>query len=185
MVISIHQPNFLPWYPYFQKIKSVDKFVILTECQYTKNGFTNRFNFNDKWNTMSVNKGLELIKDKMYLSPVKDWNKIKVNLKDYKNILDKFDDCISDSLMDTNICIIKKMCKLLKIDTEIVFDYSTDLLSTDRLVDICKHYGASTYLSGNGGRNYLDTSQFGDIEVMFQTDMIKKHSLEMVDSELL
>ena len=28
MRVSIHQPNFVPWYPFFQKIKEVDKFII-------------------------------------------------------------------------------------------------------------------------------------------------------------
>ena len=51
MRVSIHQPNFVPWYPFFQKIKEVDVFVILKECQFEKNGYQNRFNFNDKWYT--------------------------------------------------------------------------------------------------------------------------------------
>ena len=29
MRVSIHQPNFVPWYPFFQKIKEVDIFVYL------------------------------------------------------------------------------------------------------------------------------------------------------------
>ena len=53
MKISIHQPNFVPWYPFFQKIQQCDKFIILTHCQFEKNGYQNRFNFNDKgWVTL-------------------------------------------------------------------------------------------------------------------------------------
>ena len=80
MVISIHQPNFMPWYPFFQKIQKCDKFVILTHCQFEKNGYQNRFNFNDDWYTMSVKKGLEPIKDKIYLNPKNDWDRIKNRL---------------------------------------------------------------------------------------------------------
>ena len=79
MKIAIHQPNFLPWYPFFQKIKEVDKFIILGNCQFEKNGFQNRFNLNDKWHTMSIKKGLDPINTKTYLNPLKDWNKIKLN----------------------------------------------------------------------------------------------------------
>ena len=43
MKIAIHQPNFLPWYPFFQKIKEVDKFIILGNCQFEKNGFQNPY----------------------------------------------------------------------------------------------------------------------------------------------
>ncbi len=56
MIISIHQPNFMPWNPFFEKIQQSDMFVCLTQCQFEKNGYQNRFNFNDKWYTMSVKK---------------------------------------------------------------------------------------------------------------------------------
>ena len=39
MKIAIHQPNFFPWYPFFEKIKNCDIFIILTHCQFEKNGF--------------------------------------------------------------------------------------------------------------------------------------------------
>ena len=80
MKIAIHQPNFLPWYPFFQKIKEVDRFIILGHCQFEKNGFQNRFNLDNKWHTLSIQKGLDPIVSKTYLNPFKDWNKIKCNL---------------------------------------------------------------------------------------------------------
>ena len=83
MRVSIHQPNFVPWYPFFQKIKEVDIFVILKECQFEKNGYQNRFNFNDKWYTMSVKKGLEPIRDKVYIDPKNSWDKIKNSLSKF------------------------------------------------------------------------------------------------------
>ena len=43
MTITIHQPNFMPWYPFFEKIQQADIFVLLGHCQFEKNGFQNRF----------------------------------------------------------------------------------------------------------------------------------------------
>ena len=40
----------------------------------------NRFNFNNNWYKMSVKKKLEPIKDKVYLSPKNDWDRIKNRL---------------------------------------------------------------------------------------------------------
>ena len=185
MIVSIHQPNFIPWYPFFQKIEASDVFVLLGHCQFEKNNFQNRFNLNDKWHTMSVNKGLEPIVYKKYLNPEKDWNKIKTNLKQYRHILDALDDCISDNLFKTNVNVIRKLCSMLDIQTPIVLDYPTELTSTERLVDICKHYGATKYLSGPSGKKYLDLTQFGDtIEVVYQDTQDKKSVLKAFSNEL-
>ena len=180
MRVAIHQPNFLPWYPFFQKIKEVDKFIILGNCQFEKNGFQNRFNLNDKWHTMSTKKGLDPINTKTYLNPLKDWNKIKLNLPEYKFILDELDSCISDNLANTNFCIISSLCKMLNIDTKLEIDYPTNLKSTDRLVDICKKYNATEYYSGSGAKQYLDESLFNDIKITYQSNLEKIHTLEVL-----
>ena len=42
MKIGIHQPQFLPWLPYFLKIEACDYFVFLDIVDYQKNGLQNR-----------------------------------------------------------------------------------------------------------------------------------------------
>lgn len=178
MRISIHQPNFMPWYPFFKKIESVDTFIILENCQFEKNGYQNRFNIDNKWYTMSVNKGIEPVKNKIYINYLKDWNSIKSKLNNYKTILNQFDECINEKLSITNSSIIKKIANLLQIKTNIIFDYPTELNKTERLVDICKKHGATTYVAGSSGNNYLDINLFKleNINVEFQnlSDEIKK-----------
>ena len=180
MKIAIHQPNFLPWYPFFQKIEEVDRFIILGNPQFEKNGFQNRFNLNEKWHTMSTKKGLDPINTKIYLNPL-----IKLNLPEYKDILDKLDDCISDNLFTTNSKIIEKLTEMLGYNTEILYDYPTDLKSTERLVDICLHYGATEYLSGISGKKYLDLNLFesNGIKVKFQETSTKIHTLKLLSNE--
>ena len=182
MIISIHQPNFVPWYPFFQKIEQCDRFIILTHCQFEKNGYQNRFNFNNNWYTMSVKKGLEPINDKVYLNPKNDWDKIKNRLPEYKSILDEFDDCIYDVLEKTNILIINRLCEMLNINTEIVTDYPTELKSNDRLIDLCKKHGATQYLSGVGAKEYIDKDLFNrnGVQLKFQDSIDKKHVLEVL-----
>jgi hypothetical protein len=188
MIITIHQPNFFPYYPFFQKMSDADIFVILQNCQFEKNNFQNRFNKDGKWNTMSVNKGLDPINTKIYVNHNKDWSRIKNNLPDYIEILELFDSCITDSLSETNSNIIFKIRDLLEIKTDIFFDYPTDLLSTDRLVDICLRYGGSTYISGISGSKYLDLDKFNrnNIKVVFQEEesMIKKPVIEILKNKL-
>jgi hypothetical protein len=178
MVITIHQPNFFPYMGIFQKIQESDIFVILKHCQFEKNNYQNRFSKNDKWHTMSVNKGLEPIVNKKYINYISDWNKIKINLYKHKEILSLFDEFITDNLSDTNTNIIIKIMSILDIKTKIVYDYDTNLNGTNRLVDLCIQYNADTYLSGISGRNYLELDKFkkNNIQVLFQNekDIIKK-----------
>jgi hypothetical protein len=183
MIVTIHQPNFMPWYPFFQKIQQADIFVLLGHCQFEKNGFQNRFNMDGKWNTMSVKKGLEFINTKQYIDAKKDWERIKNSIPKYKHILSEMDDLISDNLYQTNSSIIRYLVKKLNIDTIIVEDYETDLTSTSRLVDICKRNGATTYLAGQGGKDYLNEELFNieNIQVVYQENMNRIHTLEYLN----
>lgn len=170
MIVSIHQPAFIPWLPFFEKIRQSDVFIFLTHCQFQKNNYQNRFFYSDKWNTMSVNRGLDPIVDKKYVSFERDWNKIKVNNPSKKKILERFDNFICDSLVDTNTRIIEDIARVLDIKTKILHDESTDLMSTDRLVWLCKQVGAKKYIAGASGKDYMDLDAFhsSGIEIIFQ-----------------
>lgn len=182
MIVSIHQPNFFPYYPIFQKMEQSDIFIILGNCQFEKNNYQNRFDIDERWHTMRVNGGMQLIKDKKYVSPFEDWEKIKNKLPKYRGILEQFDFCISDNLLNTNSNIIRYARKLLKLKTIVIHDNETELKSTERLVYLCKKSNATKYLSGISGKIYLDVKQFEQqgIEVIFQDKMIKKSLLEVL-----
>ena len=40
--VAIHQPNYLPWIGFFDKLDQVDKFVLLDKANHSKSGFINR-----------------------------------------------------------------------------------------------------------------------------------------------
>ena len=42
MILSAHQPAYIPWAGYIHKIISSDLFIILDNVQYEKNSFINR-----------------------------------------------------------------------------------------------------------------------------------------------
>lgn len=166
MRIAIHQPNFCPTKGYFDKIAAVDLFVIMIHCQWEKGKYQNRFHVGEEWNTMSVNHGLEPIKEKVYTNHEKDWNCIT---KRYTK-LKAFDELLHPKLYVMNVSIIRHAMGLLNISTSTIFDVPTDLKGTERLVSICKRSNATEYLSGKSGRNYLDLKQFEEagIKVSFQ-----------------
>jgi len=42
MKVAIHQPNYLPYLGYFDKIRQADIFVFLDDAQFSKGSYTNR-----------------------------------------------------------------------------------------------------------------------------------------------
>lgn len=163
MKISIHQPNFFPHKAFFDKMRESDLFVILTHCQYEKNGYQNRFKYNRVWYTMSTNKGMEPISFKRYVNYKKDWAFIKNKLQIKE--LDLYDSLIGPFLQMTNISIIIRIAQLLGIETRIELDEETKLTGTARLVEICKKHKADTYLSGPSGKEYIDKKLFDETNI--------------------
>jgi len=170
MIVTCHQPNFVPWNPFFEKIRAADVVVLLNHVQFTRHQFQNRFKFQNKWCTMSVNHGSlkDLINEKVYTNPISDWQRIK-NQIGY-TWLSEYDELIDSNLSASNTRLIKKMIEQLEIYTQIQSDSSAEFSDpTHKLVEICKEFNAHTYLSGPSGKKYLNLEMFDEagIEVKF------------------
>ena len=78
-----------------------------------------------------------------------------------------------------------KACKLLNINTKIVFDYPTTLKGTSRLVELCKKYKATEYISGIGAKSYLQPELFEkeNIKVTYQKGLIRKPLFEILNEQ--
>ena len=164
MIIACHQPNFFPWYPYFHRMQQADRFVVVKRVQFANYLFQKRFHLNGMWYSMPINnrKKLESLLNKQYIDPEKSWKALKRRLPEYAHVLKLFDEDIDHSLVETNIRIIKRIRDILGIRTEMVYDYPTELASTERVVDLMKHYGGSTFLAGPSAVNYMDFHKFED-----------------------
>ena len=42
MIVAIHQPNYLPWLGYFNKMHQADVFIFLDNVKFSKGSYTNR-----------------------------------------------------------------------------------------------------------------------------------------------
>ena len=67
-----------------------------------------------------------------------------------------------NNIFDLNFETIKQVFVWLNIKTKIVIESELDVSgpSTERLVKVCKKLGADTYISGIGGKKYLDEKLF-------------------------
>ncbi|CAN2244718.1 WbqC-like protein family [actinobacterium SCGC AAA044-D11] len=161
MILSCHQPNFLPWNPFFEKVSQSDIFIILGNVQYTRHQYQNRFQHNDNWYTMAVNSGnlYDLIIDKSYVNYLLDWQRIKNRLIHVN--LSFFDKFISSSLFETNTNLIIEIMRMKNIRTNYFIETKRSIDNpTEMIIDLCKKHSAGTYLAGPSGKKYLDTSLF-------------------------
>lgn len=73
-----------------------------------------------------------------------------------------------ESLIDLNINIINYAIRYLRIDASVILSSSLNIetKSSERLVDICRSLNASMYLSGPGGRKYLDEELFAQSDLL-------------------
>lgn len=189
MITAIHQPQYLPWLGYFDKIDRADVFVILDNVQYKKNEWQNRnriktadgwqwitapvlYNFPERINQVRINNRINW-RRKHFKSLVTNYGKAPFFAK-YKQT---FEDVFSkdwEYLSKINIHLIKYLIETLRIKTKILIasesGYDLAEESTERLIDICKLLKSSRYLSGKDGIKYLNVERFRNegIEVMFQ-----------------
>lgn len=191
MKIAIHQPNYLPYLGFFDKMKQSDIFVIYDDAQFNKEDFQhrNKIRIYQGWKylTVPVEKKHIPIKDIMIKNRIKQNGKSwqEAHLKDiidnynlashfsvYYEYLEEIYNNKYEKLIDLNIDIIHFMRDAFRIKTKIIFASKLGLSSksTEKLVDIVEYFGGNIYLSGPGGLNYLDVSLFENrgISVEFQ-----------------
>ncbi len=205
MIITIHQPEYLPWLGFFDRIQKSDVFVVLDDVGYQKNGFINRNRIKTKdgakWLTIPVkdrspNKKI----NEVVIDNGKNWKDsqlslIRVNYFSapyFKEYYDFLEDAFSktwDTIADLDFYLIESIINFLGIQTKIT--KSSDLKvkgeKTERIVNICKNFGADTYLSGPGGKNYMDLSLFEKegIKVIFQEFLHPQYQQQFMEKGFL
>ena len=187
MIVSVHQPQFLPWLGYFDKIQQSDCFVILDTVQFKKNEFQNRNKVKTsqgwQWLTVPVDYRFPMRIDEVPINNQTNWRHkhVQTLLANYRRA-PFYDDTMSvvqemydrewNRLTELNTWCVVEMSRALRIETPIRFARDFDLPEepTGRLVRLCQDLGASCYLSGAGGKGYLDEGQFEEarIEIAYQ-----------------
>jgi hypothetical protein len=189
MIISVHQPQYIPWLGYFDKIARSDSFVFLDNVQYKEREFQNRNKIRTKdgsiWLTVPViskGEGRQNIRDVVIDNEIAWQRKHLGSLRSayskaafFDKYYQYFETILAKdwgNLNDLNIEIIKFVLNELSISTPITFEseLKIETMSSQSIVDICKKLGADTYLSGSGGKDYLDEGLFarGNIRLLYQ-----------------
>ena len=179
MKLAIHQPNYLPWPGYFHKMESVDVFLILDTVQYIKLEYDNRCKIKtpegEQWMTVPISPpSLGTPINKVKFAEGADiwrynWKTLKNNysksafFNDYQDELREIYGKEWDRLIDLNLKLIKTVRNWLGIETPIKLASElpkSTLKGTELILSFCRELNADAYLSGVGGKNYLEQEQF-------------------------
>ena len=159
MLIAIHQPNFIPPFPYFVKMALSDTFVMMCEVQYSNENYQNfQTVFGKKWTSPVKHEGsMQFIAEKKYAT--------------------------GKSLAEVNTTWILAIADTLGIDTnKLVSDFPSVKKGTSRIVEIVKHYGGNQYIANaTAPDKYLDVAMLktNGIEFVPFTCDEKRNVLEL------
>lgn len=189
MIVSINQPAYLPWLGYFHRIAVSDVHVVLDHVQFEKNSFTNRNKIRtaEGWSWLTVpvktsGKFGELPINEVEISNEKNWA-----LKHWQSLRFNYSkaDFFGQHAVFFESIYARRWQKLAPLTGDIT-TYLLNAFGTgaklyfssqmkvsgkkDELVlNLCRELGATVYLSGPLGRNYLREDLFSShgIEVRY------------------
>jgi hypothetical protein len=193
MIIAAHQPNFMPWLGYFDKMKKADVFVTVDHVQMERQSFQNRTRIKTaegaRWITVPV---VQASRDERVLDKRIDnsrdgrfrWErKMGLTLKYayqaapcYAEIAPALTEILEsrwEKLADLNHKLIDFCRAALAIRTPMVRSSELKVggAKSEMILSMCRELGAKAYLSGTGAsRGYLDVAAFerAGIEVLWQ-----------------
>ena len=189
--VVIHQPDFMPYLGFFQRLLYADLYVILDNVQFVNN-CKDSWHRRDKiktpkgeqWFTVGIQKAslktniCDILINKNDNWKIKHLNLINENYKKapfYNEIFPYIKELYSfecDNLVEFNMKSIHMLFDLFAIKIKEVFASTLETTgkSNELLVDILQKVGADRYLSGVGAKAYFDSAPYDEagIEVVWQ-----------------
>src|SRR3989304_8937934 len=158
MIAAIHQPQFIPWLGYFDKIDQSDVFIFLDYVQYKKNEYQNRNRIKtvDGWQWLTVP---VLYKFPQKINEVRinnkiDWKKKHLHAlitnysraKYFERYIEYFKELYSkewEYISDINIKVTMRLAEFLGIKNKflVASKLAPELIGeepTERLIELCR-----------------------------------------------
>jgi hypothetical protein len=185
----IHQPQYLPYLGFFHKLNQGDIFVVMDNVQFERRGIQHRNKVKtpqgEQWLTVPIlhrNRDAELINTMLINNEIpwarKHWNTLQTYYSrtpyfdQYALELEKLLNQFWSSLFELDMQLLKWSMAVLNINKPIVYlsELGVSGSKSELLINACKAVGAKAYLSGTGGRRYMDLAAFeeADIDILWQ-----------------
>jgi len=179
MILTAHQPAYLPWLGYFDKIIRSDIYVFLDSVQYEVRSFINRNKIKSSsggfWLTVPVKarghreialKDIEIDNEQNWKQ--KHLHSIYLNYKKAP----RFAKCYAkleviyqkDFQYLADLCLEHLIFWLKELGVEKTIVRSSQLpinsKKSNLILDLCNYFNAKHYISGTLGKNYLKEEEF-------------------------
>jgi len=189
VILTAHQPVYLPWLGLFHKIALADCFVSFNQVQYQPKDWNNR----NKVKTAQGPKWLSVpVKRKGYLESTiwdikidndKPWGRkhfktLQFNYakaKFFGRYIGFFEEVYEkrwDKLVELNEVMLRWFLDMLGIEVRFAsaHDYDFQGYKSGLVLNMCQTLGARSYIFGELGRGYADIASFNEagIEIVFQ-----------------
>jgi hypothetical protein len=181
-LVAIHQPNFLPWLGFFDKVRRADVFIVMDNVQFSKTGgtWTNRVQWlvagAPSWATMPIVRaysGTRKIAE-MEIDNSSPWrDKLRKTLdlnyrraSHFNDVFPLFSGLLknpTDKVVDFNLGAIKSVLGALNLnDSKLVLGSTLPVAghSTELLIAMVRAVGGTAYLVGGGAAGYQDDWMF-------------------------
>jgi hypothetical protein len=189
VIASAHQPHFLPWLGYINKLANSDVFIWLNTVQYRKNYFQNRTRIMgrdgvERWLTVPVHARHDSTIEQVTIADpawkqrvfavVQQAYGTAPHFAEYWPPLRDAIESAADTLDDANyrpFCVLLRLLDLTGVQVVRASDLAVQAADpTERLVLLCQQVGADAYIAGKGGRDYMRMELFeqAGIDVLWQ-----------------
>lgn len=185
LLLSAHQPVYLPWLGLFHKMAVADQFVIFDAVPYSKKNWYNRNRIKgvngeimlsvpvfSKGSAQILQKDIRIQNELNWST--KHWKSLETSygktpyFQDYAQDIKNIYDHEWDLLADLNEALLRLLMGYLGIETPLVRASSFEFQGqkSDLVLDMCKQLDARSYLFGGLGRGYADEDAFNDAGVI-------------------
>ncbi|MDF2486957.1 MAG: WbqC-like family protein [Herbinix sp.] len=179
MIVSINQPNYIPYIGYFHRIAKSDVFVLLDNAQFSNNNMHH-------WNYLKTPQGKLRIKIPVEYNFLDSINQVRTkdellwkqkhlkiiqtnygHAKYFKEYFPSFQELLLSqyqNIAEMNLAIIQYISKNFGFSAKLVKASELEIHSfkEERIIDICTALKADTYLSGIGAKAYQEEKHFTD-----------------------
>ena len=197
MLLSAHQPTYLPWLGLFHKIEVADLFIVYDDVEYSRYGWYNRNYILSKNGPILLvvpikrNFSSKPLHNQVLINNSDNWSKKHIRSIElcyskspfFEQYFDKFQQMYSQKyelLFDLNISILKLLLEEFDIKTKIKLasEYNLKFKKSDRALDLALKTKSTHLLFGELGENYADINKFttNNIKVLFQKYKYPKYN---------